>query len=70
MTAKAYDDSVTSWSRLAGYNYQKAFYKGSNIDAKVAGETTVQLLDCGYNSRKFSEWNRMIGGNACILLVN
>ena len=69
VTAKAWDDSVTGWSRIAGYNYQKSFYKGFNIDKAGAGEANAQLLDCGYNSWKFSEWNYMVGGNACILTV-
>ena len=69
VTAKAWDDSVTGWSRIAGYNYQKSFYKGYNIDSAGAGEANAQLLDCGYNSWKFSEWNYMVGGNACILTV-
>lgn len=52
VTAKAYEDSVTSWAKFVGYHYIKAYYKGFNIDAQGAGETTVQILDCGYNNWK------------------
>lgn len=69
MTAKAFDDSVSKLSEAAGFNYQKAYYKGVNIDAKDAGETNVQILDCGYNSWKFSEWCYSVAGNACLLHV-
>lgn len=69
ITEKAFDDSVTTASRLIGYNYQKAFYKGVNIDAKGAGEAKIQIIDCGYNSWDFSEWGRTLNGNACALVV-
>ena len=65
VTEKAWDDSTSLASFLVMYNYQKAYYKGINIDQKGAGETTVQLLDCGKNIWNNSEWNRMLGGNAC-----
>lgn len=65
VTAKAWDDSGSSATRLLGYNYQKAYYKGVNIDAKGAGETNVQLLDCGINDWKLEQWNYSIAGNAC-----
>lgn len=69
VTAKAWDDSVSTLSRLGGYNYQKAFYKGVNVDAKGAGDANVQLLDCGYNSWNFSTWGYMLKGMAAILMV-
>jgi len=69
VTAKARDDSVTKLSKAIGYNYVKACYKGVGIDRTGAGEADVQLMDCGYNSWKFSEWNYTKPGNACILLI-
>jgi hypothetical protein len=69
VTAKAWDDSVTGASQIVGYNYQKAYYKGVNIDAAGADETNYQLLDCGYNNWKFSHWGYSIAGNACALAV-
>lgn len=69
VTAKAFDDSVSNASQLLGYNYQKTCYKGVNIDAKGAGEANVQLIDCGYNSWKFSEWNYSLPGNACAMVI-
>ena len=69
VTAKAFDDSVSNASQLLGYNYQKACYKGVNIDAKGAGEANVQLIDCGYSSWKFSQWNYSLPGNACAMVI-
>lgn len=67
VTAKAWDGSNSYATGILGYNYQKTYYKGVNIDAKGVGETNVQILDCGYNSWKFSQWGYSIGGNACAM---
>ena len=69
VTAKAWDGSLSYATGILGYNYQKTYYKGVNIDAKGAGETNVQILDCGYNSWKCSQWGHSIGGNACAMAV-
>ena len=66
VTAKAWDDSVSRASLLGGYNYQKAYYKGVNIDDKNAAEYNVQLVDCGWNFWKNSEWNYMVRGYAAM----
>lgn len=65
VSEKAWDDSTSHASFIVLYNYQKAYYKGINIDQKGAGEATVQFLDCGMNFWKNSEWNRALGGCAC-----
>ena len=69
VTANAWDGSISKATCAVGYNYQKTYYKGVNIDAKGADQTDIQILDCGYNSWNFSEWNYSIGGNACALAV-
>lgn len=66
VTKWAYNDSVTPFSVLAYYNYQKAYYDGINIDAKGATEKKIQIVDCGINGWKREWWNYMIGGNACV----
>ena len=38
------------------------------LDASEAS-IKAELMDCGYNSWKFSEWNYTKPGNACILLI-
>ncbi len=67
VTVKAWKDSTGK--RWLGYNYQKSFYKGFNIDAKGAGESNVQLLDCGINDWKLEQWNYSVGGNACAFVI-
>lgn len=66
VTKWAFNDSVTPFSVLAYYNYQKAYYNGINIDAKGANEQKIQIVDCGINGWKQQWWNYMIGGNACV----
>ena len=66
ITKWAFDDSVSHFSLFAGYNYQKAYYNGFNIDAKGATEQKIQLVDCGSNFWKQQDWNYAIGGNACL----
>lgn len=69
ITEKAFDGSLTTATRGVGYNYQKAYYKGVNIDEKGAGETKIQIIDCGYNSWRFSDWGFALDGTACALMV-
>lgn len=65
VTQSAWDDSVDRASVAVGYNYQKAYYKGINIDSANPSEQTIQLLDCGFNIWNDSNWNYMLGGYAC-----
>lgn len=66
VTQSAWDESVDRASVVVGYNYQKAFYKGINIDSAAPDEQTIQLLDCGKNFWTSSNWNYMLAGNACV----
>ena len=66
VTKWAFNDSVTPFSVIAYYNYQKAYYNGINIDDKGANEKKIQIVDCGINGWKHEWWNYMIGGNACV----
>lgn len=66
VSEKAFDDSTSKASFFALYNYQKSYYKGVNIDQKGAGESKYQLIDCGLNTWKLSEWCYMVVGNACV----
>lgn len=66
VTEGARNDSVSSLSELVGYNYQRSFYKGINIDQVGASERTIQLIDCGVNIWKNDRWNYAYSGNACV----
>lgn len=66
VTQGAWDDSDDRASIVFGYNYQKAYYKGINIDATNPDEQTIQLLDCGENFWTSSKWNYMLKGYACV----